>query len=569
MYLAHMSPDERPTSAEHRSSHAARYRQIAHTLARHGLGYSLDVLGLEQFVPLHTGFLGHARRADPYTRPEYVRMALAELGTTFIKLGQILSTRPDLVPREYQVELAKLQDQAPQVPVDEILEVLQTEFGRPVDDVFATFDTEPLAAASIGQVHAASLADGTEVVVKVRRPGVVEQVDEDLEILQNLAAVASRRSELADQYDLVGLAQEFAQSLRSELDYLNEGRNAERFAENFADSSDVHIPRVFWDTTTSRALTLERVRGVKISDGAALEAAGIDRPSLAQRSADILVKMVLDDGFFHADPHPGNFFVESDSRLGLIDFGLVGSLDERTQDRLVGLLLAISSKDADQLVDAVLDLGVARQRVDRAQLRRDLERLMSRYYNTPIGDIALGPLIEEAQDVVRQHHLQVPSEFALLLKTAVMSEGLGVQLDPNFQLTAVVVPHAQRLLVRQYSPVRLAERVGKASVDAARLAMELPRQLRRLLADLERGDLEFAMRPSGFDPLLHQLERLVNRLVLGMLAASFIVGLAVLGAVYRPPGWEQLTGVAFAVGFTIAAAIGIYLAISIARSGRL
>jgi ubiquinone biosynthesis protein len=496
-------------------------------------------------------------------------MALAELGTTFIKLGQILSTRPDLIPREYQVELAKLQDQAPPVPVQEIQAIVQAEFGHPVDEVFSSFDLEPLAAASIGQVHAASLPDGTEVVVKVRRPGVVEQVEEDLEILQNLAAAASRRSDLAEQYDLVGLAQEFAQSLRAELDYLREGRSAERFAENFADSSDVHIPRVFWETTTSRVLTLERIRGVKISDLAALEAAGIDRTRLAQRAADVLVKMVFDDGFFHADPHPGNFFVESDGRLGLIDFGLVGSLDERTQDNLVGLLLAISSQDAEQLVDAVLDLGAARQRVDRALLQRDLQHLLSRYYNTPIGEIAMGPLIEEALDMVRKHHLQVPSEFALLLKTALMSEGLGAQLDPDFRLTAVAVPHAQRLLLRQYSPVRLAERVGKASVDAARLAVELPRQLRRLLGDLERGDLEFAMRPTGFEPLLHQAERLVNRLVLGILAASFIVGLAVLAAVYRPPGWEQLAGVVFAAGFIVAAAIGLYLAISIARSGRL
>jgi ubiquinone biosynthesis protein len=564
-----VTPDEPTAAAEPKSSRARRYRQIADTLGRHGLGYFLNVLGLEQFVPLHTGLLGHAQRPEPYSRPEYVRMALAELGTTFIKLGQILSTRSDLIPREYQVELAKLQDQAPPVPANQIQEILRAEFGRPVDEVFATFGMEPLAAASIGQVHAASLADGTDVVVKVRRPGVVEQVDEDLEILQNLAVAASRRSELANQYDLVGLAQEFAQSLRSELDYLHEGQNAERFAKNFAGSSDVHIPRVFWETTTSRVLTLERVRGVKISDTAALDEAGIDRVSLAQRAADLLVKMVLDDGFFHADPHPGNFFVESDGRLGLIDFGLVGSLDEGTQDKLVGLLLAVSSKDPDELVDAVLDLGVARQRVDRAQLRRDIAHLMSRYYNTPIGEIALGPLINEAEDVVRAHRLQVPSEFALLLKTAVMSEGLGAQLDPNFELTAVVVPHAQRLMLRQYSPVRVAQRVGKASLDAARLAIELPRQLRRLLADLERGDLEFAMRPTGFEPMLHQAERMVNRLVLGMLAASFIVGLAVLAAVYRPPGWEQLAGAAFAVGFIIAAAIGLYLAISIARSGRL
>ena len=568
-YRAHVGPEQTTAAADGKPSRARRYRQIADALGRHGLGYMLDILGLEQFAPLHQGVLGFPRRPEPYTRPEYVRMALADLGTTFVKLGQILSTRPDLLPKEYQVELAKLQDQAPPVSSDAIQHVFIEEFGRPADDLFASFEATPFAAASIGQAHAASLADGTEVVVKVRRPGVVEQVEEDLEILQNIAAAASRRSELAAQYDLVGLAEEFARSLRDELDYLREGRNAERFADNFADSEDVHIPRVFWETTTSRVLTLERVRGVKINDLAALDSASIERPELAQRAAEILMKMVFEDGFFHADPHPGNFFVEQDGRIGLIDFGLVGIIDEPTQDRLVSLLLAINSHDTDQLVDTLLEFGVAREHVNRAALQRDLGRLLTRYYTQALGDIALGPLIEEVLDVVRRHHLQVPAEFALLLKTAVMSEGLGAQLDPNFHLTAVIVPHAQRLLARQYAPDRLAARVGRAALDAARLSIDLPRQLHRLLAALERGDVEFGMRPTGFEPLVHQAERMVNRLVLGMLAASFIIGLAVLTAVYRPPGWEQLASFVFAAGFLIAAAIGVYLVVSIARSGRL
>lgn len=305
-------------------SHTERYRQIAGTLARHGLGYLVGVLGLERFVPFHRGLLKHPRRTLPYTQPEHVRMALEELGATFIKLGQILSTRTDLLPPAYQAEFAKLQDAAPTIPMEAVRATLLAELGKPVEAVFATFDPTPLAAASIGQAHAATLPDGTEVVVKVRRPGVVEQVEEDLEILQHLAATASRRFEPASQYDLVGLIQEFAETLRAELDYLREGHNAERFAANFAGDTTVHIPRIFCETSTSGVLTLERIRGIKINDLAALDKNNINRIEVAEHAARIILKMVFEDEFFHADPHPGNFFIEPGGRIGLIDLAWWG-----------------------------------------------------------------------------------------------------------------------------------------------------------------------------------------------------------------------------------------------------
>jgi ubiquinone biosynthesis protein len=549
--------------------HGRRYRQIADILARHGLGYLLGILGLERFVPFHHGLLGHPSRAEPYTRPEHLRMALEELGAAFIKLGQILSTRADLLAPDYQAELARLQDAAPPVPWDLVQQGLVAELGHPLEEVFNRFDPAPLAAASIGQAHSATLPDGSEAVVKVRRPGVVEQIEEDLEILQNLAAAASRRWELADQYDLVGLAQEFAQTLRAELDYIREGRNAERFAANFAGESAVHIPRVYWDTTTSRVLTLERIQGIKIDDLAALDAAGIDRAGLAERAARIVLKMVFEDGFFHADPHPGNFFVEPGGRIGLIDFGMVGTVDDRTQEQLAALLLAITSQDPDRLVDAFLDLGVARRPMNRDLLRRDLEHLLARYYGRPLGELALGPLLTEALDVVRRHGLQLPPNLSLLLKTAVMDEGLGARLDPSFRLTTVLVPYAQQLMLRQYSPLLWARRLGGVSLDTARLAVEFPQHLRRLLGELERGGLEVGMRPVGTEPLLRRFEQLTNRLILGILAAAFVNGLAVLMSVYRPAGWDQWAGVIFTVGFVVAGGLGVYLAWSILRSGRL
>lgn len=550
------------------SSRRARYRQITKILARHGLGYLVGMLGLERFVPFQRGLLGHTRRPEPYSRPEHLRLALEELGAAWVKLGQILSTRPDLLPPEYQHELAKLQDAAPPVAVERIREVILAELGQPPEVLCAHFDAVPLAAASIGQAHAAVLPDGTEVVVKVRRPGVVEQVDDDLAILRDLAATASRRWERAADYDLVGLAGEFADTLHGELDYVREGRNAERFAANFVGDPAIHIPRVYWEMTTACILTLERVRGVKISDVDALDAAGIDRKALAERASRLLLGMIFEDGFFHADPHPGNFFIEPDGRIGLIDFGMVGTVDDPTREQLATVLLAVTSQDPDRLVDTFLALGVARRRTDRVLLRQDLEHLLQRYHDRPLSEIRLGPLVTETLAIVRHHHLQLPSGLVLLLKTTVMSEGLAARLDPDLNLTRILEPYARQLLAREYSPLRWARRLGQASLEAGELGVTLPRRLRHVLGELERGGLTVGARPEGFEPLLDRLESLANRIVLGVVASAFIVGLAILLAVYRPPGGERWVELFFAIGFAIATGLGAYLAWSILRSGR-
>jgi ubiquinone biosynthesis protein len=351
----------------------SRYAQIAEVFARHGFGYLLSAWGLEHLLSHSQDQPEHPAHA----RPVHLRMALEELGATFVKLGQLLSTRADLLSPDYLEELAKLQDAVPPVPSEVVMKTLVAEFGRPLEAVFAGFDPTPLAAASIGQVHAATLPDGTEVVVKVRRPGVVEQAEQDLEILRNVAAAASRHWQAAEQYDVVGLAQEFAQALRAEFDYLHEGRNAERFAANFAQDPAVHIPRVYWETTTSRVLTLEHIRGLKLSDPRALEGPAAARQALAHRGTHVMLKMVFEDRFFHADLHPGNFFIEAGDRFGLIDFGTVGILDERTEEHLAELVLAVSNRDYDRLVDAVLDLTPPGRQVDRERLRQDLEQMIA------------------------------------------------------------------------------------------------------------------------------------------------------------------------------------------------
>ncbi len=541
------------------STHWRRYRQIADALARHGLGYLVGAFGLERFVPFHRGILGHPRRPEPYTRPEHVRMALEDIGAAAIKLGQILSTRSDLLPPEYVAELAKLQDSAPAVPFEQVSEVLVAELGRPLEEAFARFEPRPLAAASIGQAHAAVLEDGTEVVVKVRRPGVVAQVREDLEILRNLATVASRRWEAAERYDVVALANEFADTLRHELDYLGEGRNAERFAGNFADDAGVHVPRVFWDTSTSRVLTLERIRGLKVDDLRGLEEAGIDRERLAVRSARMLLKMVFEDGFYHADPHPGNFFIEPGGRIGLIDFGMVGTLDRRTREALTEVLVALAGPDTERLVEAIVDIGVASGGVDRGALALDLERLLSEHYGQPLGSISIGPLLEGCLSTVRRHRLQLPSRFALLLKTVIMSEGLGAALDPDFRLTGLLAPYARRLVVERYSPASWARRLSRSALQAARLTEELPGELRHLLRLLDQEGITVRLQPDALQPLGDRIEAAARRVVVAILVAAVVIGLAVHLTEYHPSGIAFWTIAGFVSGILVAAVvIGAY-----------
>lgn len=535
--------------------HLNRSRQIASVLLSHGWGF----LRNEKRVASESVGTGAS------ARPQHLRQALEELGTTFIKLGQILSTRADLLPPEYLLELTKLQDSAPPVGFEDIQQALVMELGQPIEQIFAQFDPVPLAAASIGQAHAATLGNGTEVVVKVRRPGVVEQVNEDLEILKELAATASRHWHFADQYDLCGLVEEFSQTLRAELDYIREGHNAERFAANFAADAHLHVPRVFWEATTARVLTLERIRGIKISDLKALDQQGTDRRRLADYATNVVLKMVCEDGFFHADPHPGNFFIEPNGTIGLVDFGMVGVLDEQTQDLLAELLVAINHQDADRLVDVFLELGVTRKRIDRTSIRHDIERMLSTYWGLPLGELKVAALLNDAYSVMRRQHLHLPPNLALLLKTVIMVEGLGVNLDPDFRLTKSLTPYTERLVLRQYSPFRWMRSFGRTSVDLAKLGVQIPQHVRRIVTAVEDGNLQIGMRPEGFDPVVDRLERIANRIVLGVIAAAFINGLAVLVSVYRPPGWERWGWVVFVFGFLCALLLGVYLAWNVLR----
>lgn len=548
-------------------THLDRYRQIAEILSRNGLGFLVSATGLEGRIPFRRRNEDLDPEAHPRTSPEYVRLAFEELGATFVKIGQLLSTRPDLLPPVYQKELAKLQDKADPVPWPQVEEELRQELGEDPLGLFASFNTTPLASASIGQVYEASLPDGTQVVVKVRRPGIAVEVEEDLEILQNLASRLSKHWEAARDYDLTGIMDEFASTLRGELDYLQEGRNAERFQTNFASDATVQIPTIFWDRSTSRVLTMERLSGVKVTDTAALDAMGIDRRALAAAASRVEMKMVFDDGFFHADPHPGNLFIQRGGRVGLIDFGMVGEVDEKLQGQLSALFVAVVRKDPERMANAMVRLNVSPARVDRIKLRMDLAPLIRLYDGRDLGEAPVGTIITQGLGILRTHHIQLPREMALLLRMLIMTEGMGEVLDPEFHLGPVLAPYTRRMAVRQLNPVSYARRLGKAGIEAMELGAELPDQLRRLMETLDFEGVEVHLRASELLPLVMRLERVGNRLVAAIFAAAFIRGVGEL-ALGDSERWKSWQAPLMSAGLASTGALGGYIAWASRRQNR-
>jgi len=510
-----------------------RYREIVGALLRHGFGFLVTQLGLTRYVPFQVGLFRRARKVEPYTQAEHVRLMFEELGTTFIKLGQILSTRVDLIPPQYIEELEKLLDQVPPADYELIRVAVERELGKPLDDVFDYFEPIPLASASIGQVHAARLKSGEDVVVKIKRPGVEEQVNIDVEIITELSRLASRRIPALRDYDLQGITREFTQTLLSELDYIQEGRNADHFRENFKGDDRVYIPKVYWDYTTFEVIVMERIYGVRINDIEALLREGLDPKVVAKRSANILLEQVYVHGFFHADPHPANFFVLQDESIGLVDFGMVGYIDQLTKGNLVELFIAIFQQDPDGIVDAYVDLGIA-GRVERfGELRSEIGTLIMKYYGLTLKQVNIRNVLNDVTAVIRRHRLRMPANLALLVKTISMEESLVMQLDPDFNFAQEMAPFARRVWEETRSPVALVQRSLRALADLADTGLRAPRQVRRILGQLSRGEFAIITNQPRLDEELTYIGAIVNRLIVAILTAAVLISSGLLLSFYN------------------------------------
>ena len=517
-------------SERKKKGHFARYRQIVMVLGKYRLEEVLKYVGIRNYMLIGWVLRGNPFRKMTYTKPERVRMAIEELGTTFVKLGQILSTRADLLPPEYTQELSKLQSSLKPLPVEAMKKVISDDLGRSTDEVFSQFAPKPIGVASIGQVYACTVTDGPEVVVKVQKPGVPEQVEEDMHILGLAAVSVTKHWKGAQQYDLVGIVQEIADTIRTETDYVQEGHNAEYFAWFFKGEPTIHIPAILWESTTARVITMERIPGIGILDVQGLDKAGFDRKELAKRSVGIWLKMVFEGEAFHADPHPGNLFVEPDGRLGLVDFGMVCTVDNEVRWHLANALKAILDRNADMLIDALIELGAVSLRAEgsRARLRKDMKYVMGQFSTTHLlkRSESVSYNLEQLFTMLRRNHIQLPSNTFLLLKTIVMAQSLGRGLDPEFDIAPLLQSSVIRAIKKRYSITAALRRVPVQTAELASLVGGLPQRFDRMMKTAERGEMQVRADVSGIDSYVHHIEKLVNRTVLFVCGAAIIIGLA-------------------------------------------
>lgn len=551
--------------------HLRRYQQIGRVLTRYGFGHILTQLGIGRaLIPGLEKLRFSSAEILRATPAERVRMVVEELGPTFIKLGQILSTRGDVVPPDLILELEKLQDTVPPTDFELIRAEVESELGQPLDQVFPTFDPVPVASASLGQVHFAMLPDGTEVAVKVFRPGVDKLIEIDLDILLELAALAEKRTDWGAHYGVLALAQEFADTLRTEQNYEQEGHNMDHYRQMFAGVGHVHVPHVHWETTTRRVLTMDRVKGIKITDGTRLEAAGLDRELIARRLIDILLRAVLNEGFFHADPHAGNFMVLPHETIALMDFGIMGQLDPVQRLGLVNLFVGLFRQDTDRVVQAMSDLGIATRTSDQRRLARDLDRLKLRYYGLELQKIRARSFVEDLMGLAFSNRLKMPSDLVLVFKTIAMLEGIGLQLDPKLNVFEEVEPYVRDALLELQSPVTRMREMMEQMSEATQAMMMLPRQLQHLLEQVEAGDSNLSMKLDGIDGPTRRIVGAANRLVLAILAAAFVLGPALLIPHINTIFPEWRTGAVFLVlaGFGTSLLLTIALVLSILGSGR-
>ncbi len=539
-----------------------RYRDIAHALVKYGFQDIAGRLGLLGLLPQRQR--PGKRPADGLTTPARVRLMLEELGPTFIKLGQVLSTRPDILPPEYIAELAKLQDAVPPAPWRAIKACIEGELGQPLDAVFALVETEPLGSASLAQVHGARLLDSTDVVVKVQRPGIERTIDIDLEILYDLASLVQNRTTLGEFVDLPEVAEEFGYTLHTELDYEREAGSADRFRHNFADEPNLYIPRIYWDYVTRRVLVMERLYGIKIDNIPALRQAGYDPVRVIEKASNMIVREVLIDGFFHADPHPGNLIVMEGEVIGGMDFGMVGWLEPQQRYELVQLYIAAIRIDGDAMVTHLIRLGATSQSVDRSQLQRDISRLVRKYQGRALRQIYVQELLNDVMTIAFKHHLRLPSDLWLLAKALTVMEGVGQKLDPDFDVFAASEPYIRQLQREMLLPKTWGPPLLKALGEWADLFSVMPHAGGEFLRRLERDEVTLHVEPQGMDPVLDRLEAIGDRLVAGMVVAALIVALATLAAA---AGASWMMGL-FAAGLVGVCALGLWLLLAILRRRR-
>ncbi len=555
-----------------RYRHFKRLERIVSVIWRYGFGYIVDQTGIAGYFKIRRRKLEKDNeKIAVLSRGERLRLAFTELGPTFIKLGQILSTRHELLPEDITSSLQKLQDEVSPFDFAEVRKQVEGEFHMPLEETFASFEREPLASASIGQVHSARLPSGKEVVVKVQRPGVQRMIETDLEILFDLARFIEKRTSWGKVYGLQEMIEEFSNTIKREIDYTIEGRNADRIRRNLANEEEnVYVPEIFWDHTSHRILTMEHVKGTKLSNLPDMHKAGINREEVARILASSMVRQILIHGFFHADPHPGNVLIMPDGRLALLDFGMVSSLTEEQRNFFINLIFAIIRGNSREITQSILEKGATFEEVDERKLRTEVERLREKYYDLPLKDLKLGDSIRELHKLAYNYKIRFPADFTLVSKALLTLEGTIAYLSPRISFLEIVEPMGQQLIRRRFSRRQLQKWLMEDLPSYGEMMLEIPERLHSLLGKLEKNQSRLKLEFTETNKVLGRMDRISNRLSFSVVLLSFSIimaGLLVSISIRDVPLFGGNLPVV-ELGFVTAGALALWLLMSIIRSGR-
>ena len=553
-----------------RIRHLKRYRDVAKVLARHGFGFFVEEIGLLHMLSLPKRLFADMEEIDPKSVGERIRQVIEELGPTYVKIGQMASTRADVIPADILHELEKLQDNVPPFSFEAVSRIIEEELGSPLGEIYSSFDEKALAAASIGQVHCARLHTGEKVAVKVQRPQIKAMIETDLEILMDLATLAEHRMERMERLQLRDVVEEFAKSLRNELDYTVEARNSEKIAKQFKSDPTIYIPTIHWDYSTQTVLTMEFVEGQKLNQFEGFDEEGYDRKALAEHLVKALFHQVLIEGFFHADPHPGNILLLEGGVIAFIDFGMVGRLTLDMKNNFASVVIAMMRQNTESMIKAVLRIGIVPDDVKLSLLTNDVDELRENYVDVPMSRISLGEAISDLFEVAFRHRIRIPSDFTLLAKCLLTLEGIVEKLDPQLSIMDMAEPFGIQLLKERYRPSTIAGRIWHNITDYGDLLVDLPKQLKDLMRDMVRGRVRLEVSVPELDIFLKKLDRITNQLSFSIILLSFSIvmaGLIIassLGSqpilIWRIPAIE--------IGFGMATLMLLWLFVSIFKSGK-
>jgi ubiquinone biosynthesis protein len=552
---------------------ARRLQRIINVFLRHGFGRIVDQIHLGRYIPFSRRLktFGQWPALKGPSVPERLRTAFAELGPSFVKFAQLLSSRPDLITTRYANELKKLQDEVPPFPFSVVERMIEEELGMPINRIFLDFTEKPIAAASIAQVHMATLLDGSDVIVKVQRPDIKEQIETDIDILTTVSKLMEKYIPESRFFNPTGIVEEFSKTVTKELDFTLEGKNCQRFGRNFEQNPHVYIPKIFPRHLTEKILVMERIEGVRIDNIKGIEEMGLDRADLAKTGVNAYFKMILEDGFFHADPHPGNIFAMPTGQIGFMDFGIVGRVSEELKEAMANTFLAVLNRDFDRLIDLYIELGYVSEDVDLEEFRREFKAELSEFleplYGLTLREINFSEYLNTIVRIAMKHNMKIPSDLLLINKAMLILENIGVQLDPNFDFISASEPYASKLIRKKFSPGKIYETVSKNITEAGDFVLLLPKQMKKIIRKLLRDDIHFKLTHIGLENFIRDMDRSSNRISFAMIISSILISSAIMHATGVGPTVYGMSVLGF-LTFGFAALLGIWLIISIIRSGR-